>query len=195
MMIQRFVTLVVALASFTGYAESKYSTIDEYFHALKTVPINLSSHGPICEQMARLQMEQIYNNSEYELKVGIVYLNDTRVVGELDLVIFRKSDDEAIAIAEVKCQRRLSSALSHAKSQLQRFTHSIARDEVKEMHLIDEEDEQFFPTSFDENPARWTIGQKGARAAGFSHELELELDDILKLQKRLQKCQSHGYCD
>jgi hypothetical protein len=185
--------LFLAYAPFVA-AKPNFSVIDEYFNALKGLPLDLRSHGPVCEQMARYQMAKTYGTSTYDYKVGIIYWNDSRVVGELDLVVLRKSDNEALFVGEVKCQRRMTRARHHAESQLDRFADHIDRNQVKEMYLSDDESERFSPSSFDEQPEQWTIGQKGAKAAGFTHELELDLDDVLHLQRRLIRCQEQGQC-
>ncbi len=193
---KRFTFFVVGVfLSSVSFAEaSNNRLIDHYFNLLKDLPVKYHSHGAVCEYMARHQFQQQYSADQYDVVVGIAYRDESRIIGELDLVVFRKVDGEAIAYGEVKCRRHARHAHTHAVRQLARFHDSIESHRRIRMYLVNDHSTEYFPDEFDEEPEQWTISHKGTGQYGFTYELELNMNDVLKLHRRLLDCQKNGRC-
>lgn len=192
-MLKRFVVSVLAMSlSQMAFAKTDDPQVDAYFEMLKDVPVNYSNFGTICEQVARLEMVKQYNQTEYNVKVGISYSAKNRTIGELDVIVFRNSDNEAVLVAEVKCWKNLNGGLGKAHNQLNRFKSHIGNR--IEMHSVENEDEIFTTSQFDESPRFMTISQKGGETAGFDLGLPLDLDQMNALYDRMVGCQNRGEC-
>ena len=75
--------ILVFLNSLSVYSNS----IEEVFEELKSVPDKYEIKGTVCEQVARLQLAQDYPESKYSIENGIVFSQNRRVLGELDVVV------------------------------------------------------------------------------------------------------------
>lgn len=170
--------------------------LGELVRKLLKAPVNYEVIGNVCEQLAKLKSQELFPEDEYEIFVGIEYGHrNGRVLGELDLVVSRKHDREVVRIGEVKCWRKLSGALAKAKMQLERFRSSISRipQRLEFTHRNSTNPEAFQVTQFDEEPEYVSIAQQGAVAQGFDEELDLSLNEVIHLQKRLVEQQRRRF--
>lgn len=167
---------------------------EEYFHELAKVPTSYVVFGTVCEQMARLDLQEEFPSREYDIQVGIEYHDRSRTIGELDVIVFRKSDAEAIFVAEVKCWRDLNGARKKADDQLNRFRVQRERESEIEFRSHDGMTNYFDWTQFDEEISYEAISQAGGKAAGFDRVLRLDLEAIKRLHRRLVQCQENRNC-
>ncbi len=189
-------TMIGVIAMFfcqLGFAGANDAAVDGYFEQLKNTPVNYSNFGSICEQVARLEMMKTYDPNQYNVKVGISYGNNTRTIGELDVIVFRNTDNEAIVVAEVKCWKDMRGGLNKAYNQISRFKSHIGASGI-EMHSVENEDEVFTTSQFDEAPRFMTISQKGGESAGYDLGLPLDLEQMNALYARMLQCQERGEC-
>ncbi len=166
---------------------------EDYFEELGRIPANYKVFGTVCEEMARIDLEEEYHRDFYDIKVGIEYRNANRTVGELDVIIFRRSDEEAIMVAEVKCWRNFQGALKKANRQLGRFQNNSGNENIR---FIGRENgvQEYHWTQFDELTNYQKISQLGGREAGFDRTLTLDIAAIKRLHGRLMQCQESGRC-
>ncbi|MEZ4743174.1 MAG: hypothetical protein R3B45_12140 [Bdellovibrionota bacterium] len=181
--------LGAALFSLLSFAD-----IESDFNKLKSHPQDYTTFGTICEEVARVRLQERYGTDNYEFKVGIAYTGHGRTLGELDVTVFRKGDHKAIVVAEVKCWRKLHQGLMKAKKQLQRFQKNIALESIESMVSTGPEAQTFKPSQFDESPTFLTISQKGGIKAGFDLDIGLDIDEVKNLRAMLIRCQEHGNC-
>lgn len=174
----------------SGLASAKM-TEEDYFDELSRIPANYKVFGTVCEEMARIDLEKEFHPDFYEIKVGIEYRDASRTIGELDIIVFRRSDEEAIMVAEVKCWRNLHGAFVKANKQLNRFQNNCGRE--GDIHYVDKEHEYHW-TQFDEIDRFQKISQLGGRKEGFDRTLTLDLEAIKRLHSRLLHCQENRQC-
>ena len=189
------VSLAAALLVLAFASPAQADRVDDWFHELKHDGVDYTVFGTICEHLAVKQLQAEYPADEYRVTSGIVYKDSGRTLGELDVIVFRRSDDEAVVIAEVKCWRNLSSARRKANEQLSRFTGHMARQTPIQMHDVDDRSVAYEPCQFDEQPETLKISQKGGEQYGFDRALDLTLPQVKDLRIRLMSCQSRGDCN
>ncbi len=158
----------------------------EFYKLFKnSPPAQYQVTGTICEQVAKKQLESYFSDPEYTIQTGITYQRNGKTLGELDLVVFRNSDHQAILVGEVKCRRNLVRARRKAKQQLKRFAYAIESKTPMEIFDPDHPEARYHFSQF-ENIKSWiTISQKGGKRAGFDWALDLTLHQLLKLRRKL----------
>lgn len=166
----------------------------EDFQALKTVPANYEVFGKVCEEVARLRLTEQYPEENFKILSGIEYSDNQRVLGELDVIIFNRNDDEVILVAEVKCWDDFSKALNKAHEQISRFEQALAKRRVQDMYLVDDKNVHFKTSQFDEHPDFVTVSYDGGERAGFDRSIGLTMQDVKELRDELLKCQSRNNC-
>lgn len=147
--------------------------------------------GTICEQAARIELEREFQPPRYAIETGISYGNESRTIGELDVVVF-DSDRRVAMVAEVKCWKDLGRALQKARSQRRRFRDTLASGaKVKFWHEKDQHRYSEFTgiQYFD------SISQKGGKGAGFDRELSLSLAELMEARRRLLNCSDSKSCN
>lgn len=163
------------------------------FNALKNHPRSYEDTGAICEELARLKFERKFNNSNFEVLVGIAYGDVQNTIGELDIVVFDHSQEKVILVSEVKCWKNLQGGLAKAKDQRQRFLFNLNSNKNLYFESTSSQKqyktEQFkFVTTFS------TIGQKGAVNNGYDDELEYDLRELHTLRMEMLRCQDRKEC-
>lgn len=166
---------------------------DDDFQLLKDRPRSYEVAGAICEELARLKFEKQYNNSNYEIEVGIAYGDRQRTIGELDIIVFRREPRSVIHIAEVKCWKDMPAGLEKARDQRLRFLKNI-----KSTHAIyfqsTSRDQMFSVDQFRNVTSFSTIGQKGSLEAGYDIELDYDLRELHHLSMEMIRCQDRNEC-
>lgn len=170
-----------------GNKASALTITEAYERIMEKEPHMRRHQGRVCEHLAQLHMEEKFSTDEYEIRMGVPYFLKDRMharLGELDIVILRKSDGKLVQIAEVKCgsnlERLLKSGRQGALSTLKKFrqyyeesrkrlVYSIRSNRSKELVEFPEPSRQ---TQY------ITIGQQGALKAGFDEEFDMSLSDI-----------------
>ena len=163
--------------------------LPELLEELRDSGVNYEIVGTVCEQVARIELYKTYPASEYEIVNGIEYGDNTRTIGELDVVVFKKSTKQAVLVGEVKCWKDLSAARQKAMDQRQRFIKSLGKN--IELHT---EDASFNKSQFKGVQKFVAIAPQGSKAAGFELEMENSLHELMELRRMMLQCQNDGQC-
>ncbi|MEK2647025.1 hypothetical protein [Bdellovibrio sp. BCCA] len=149
--------------------------------------------GTVCEQVAKLNLEKIYKAPEYTVTTGIQYGSEKRVIGELDVIVFRNANQSAVVIAEVKCWNSLGGALKKAKEQRKRFLETLGAG--RKLHVTcGGQDCDLSEKNFNQVQKFISISQDGGLEKGFDMTLGYSLDEMMELRKQLMSCQERGEC-
>lgn len=166
---------------------------EEDFAQLKDRPRSYEDTGAICEELARLKFEKIFNNSQYEVVVGIAYGDSRRTIGELDVVVFDRVQRNVLRVAEVKCWKDLDGGLKKAREQRMRFLTNIKSS--KPIYFQSTSTDELYDTGQFKNVAAFTsLGQKGSKLAGYDDELDYELRELHRPRGEMIRCQDRGEC-
>jgi hypothetical protein len=184
--------LLVSFLLFFQY--SLADDLENMFNRLKDNRVNYKVMGTICEEIAKVQVSELYESEKHVIITGIEYQNSKRTLGELDVVVFRKNDQEAILVAEVKCWRKLGAAHKKATEQINRFRHHIGQNKPLLMYTNPKNKKEFRMNQFDEHPEYITISQDGGENSGFDMTLGFNLDEVKWLRQKIMSCQSSGHC-
>jgi hypothetical protein len=168
--------------------------LEKAFHELRDSGEDYEITGAVCEQVARLDFQDIFPAPTYTVTTGIAYGTSQRTIGELDVIVFRNKDRKAVVIAEVKCWRNLASARQKATEQRTRFLSSMQGNFERLYFEHTGTGEQVAADSFAGPMQFISIAQSGGKAAGFEREINNSLDELLALRERLIKCQKAGAC-
>jgi hypothetical protein len=178
-------SVVLVLLSLSANA----APLKDLFEQLRDSGLNYEVVGTVCEQVSRLELQKVYPQSDYEIVNGIEYGDVNRTIGELDVVVFKKSTKKAILVGEVKCWKNLQSAITKARDQRLRFQKSLSKDISLHDYQSDYDKSQF------SNVQKYVaIAPKGAKAAGFEMDMENSLSELMKLREMLMSCQHQGEC-
>ncbi len=188
-MMRFLLVIFVFLFSVAGQA----GDIEAAFNALKQSGVNYEPDGAVCEQVARLKLEEEFSPDKYFITGGIEYDTGEHTLGELDVVIVDKTSNKVVMVAEVKCWRNLWQAMDKLKAQRDRFTWNLSqfphRLRFTSYDGVEYRVEQFAGL----NNFR-SISQAGGLKRGFDVELDFTLSELRELRMKLLKCQSWGEC-
>ncbi len=184
MRFSRSVLLFFLLSSTTQAAP-----LPELMEALRDSAVNYEVVGTVCEQVARLELYKTFPAKDFEIINGIEYGDTKRTIGELDVVIFKKTTKKAVFVGEVKCWRDLQGALKKAHAQRNRFIASLS----KEIYMQDQEN-SYDQAQFDHVQRYAAIAPVGSKKAGFDVEMENSLEELMRLRDMLMDCQHRGQC-
>lgn len=188
-MIKFFIGLLLSVST----AQAK--DIRPLFEALADSGENYEIVGTVCEQVARLNLEKIYPAPDHYVMTGIYYGNKKRVIGELDVVVFRAKDNKALLVGEVKCWTSLGSARSKALSQRNRFIESLANGGGLIMGCTSTEKGcSFSKNNFKAVEKYVSISQDGGETTGFDMTLGYTLEEMMDLREQLIQCQQRAEC-
>lgn len=184
----RFFTALAVLVTAQFSAAYDQQTL---FNKLKNSGINYQVDGVICEQVAKIELNDEYPSDRYNIENGIVYGDQNRTIGELDVVVLEKMTGEAVLVAEVKCWNDLDGALAKARNQQNRFKKTIqGRGSIH----IRNENGTYNRKQFENTHQYIAISQSGGKSAGFEMELENSLESLRELRTQLMACQARGEC-
>ena len=184
-------SVLVFFLSFPVYSQS----IDSVFQELKTTSEKYDVKGTVCEQVARLELEGQYPKDEYSVQNGIAYTQHGRTLGELDVVVFRKSDHKVILIGEVKCWQDLEGARKKAVHQRANFRYYLQKGgQGIDFYKTADPSIHFSPRQFAQVPPFILISQEEGCSLGFDLELPFTLDELRQLRNMLLQCQDTGEC-
>jgi hypothetical protein len=169
------------------------ASVDDDFESLKDSGVDYTVTGTVCEEVARLRLQQTYPAPVYDVLTGIEYRIGGRTVGELDVVVF-DGNDEVIMVSEVKCRNRFGAAASKAREQLERFQDSLASGQPMKLTLKSDPARPFERAQFLGCTDYLKISQRGGVGAGFDLDIGLTLDEAMALRQRLMSCQRDGDC-
>jgi hypothetical protein len=185
-----FLFLFIYLIIESAFAGSR---LDLVYQQLKDTNEDYKKVGTICEQVAKLSLEQLYQMPEYEVKTGIIYSDRTSILGELDAVVFHRASKSAILAAEVKCWRDQNKALKKAKRQLGRFLNWINSTGSIDFFLSTDSKIHFRKEQFQNEIFLLPVSYKGS---GFAYTLEFSLSELLELRERILEYQkTHPFKD
>lgn len=184
-----------SLITFFAFINLSFATdADVLFEKLKNSAENYEVIGSVCEQAARIELAEKFPAPAYDVKTGIIYANQSRVIGELDVVVFDQVTKQAVLIAEVKCWHNLDSAHKKATEQRQRFMRNIELKRPLKFYAAGIHHANYLQKQFADCQDFISISQKGGAASGFDDSLENSYDELMLLRKRLIQCQRQGKC-
>lgn len=170
-----------------------YAAWEQDFEVLKDIPRSYEDSGSICEEVARLEMQREYPAPQYDVVLGIAYGDETRVIGELDVVIFDNNLQKVVKIAEVKCWKDVRAGLEKAKEQRARFLKAVRS--TKPLRFFSTSTKQAFDIDkFKYVGEFFSVAQKGSVALGFERELEYTLKEMRDYRYEMLRCQNQGKC-
>jgi hypothetical protein len=187
-----FVSSVLALfLALPGYSKN----LEPVFNELKTTIEDYQTKGTVCEQVARLELEQQFPASEYTVLNGITYSRQGQILGELDVVVFRNRDHHAVLIGEVKCWHDLHAARIKAMHQRERF-QSYLEHGARGIEFYKNTDHRVHYSfqQFAEIPPFILISQDDGRNEGFDLTIPYSLDEMMDLRDMLIRCQATRDC-
>jgi hypothetical protein len=186
-LLKKIITISILSLCLSGLASiATAGIVEEYFDILKNIPADYSTRGAVCEKVAILELEETWGRNDYTILNGVAYADGHRRIGELDIVILRKSDDEAVLIGEVKCSTAYGATLERAKEQLGRFYDFICTDhEEYQIYFEDNPSINFTKYNFNEDPEFITISQRKSIYHGFDVELKISLSQVEHLRQML----------
>lgn len=187
--VQKIFVLILSLITLNAYAG-----LSEDYHQLKNTGRDFSIIGTICEQVAQLRFAERYQEPEYRVITGIAYSDQERTLGELDLIVFNNSNNQAEVIAEVKCWKDAKGGLKKAREQRQRFLTNVRSSKALTFRYLDNPSERFTKTQFNKTEQFISISQKGTMKAGFDYEMDYTLDELMQLRADIMACQNSGEC-
>ncbi len=169
------------------------------YQELSQIPAKYEVIGTVCEYLTAIRLRDQYPASDYFIEVGIEYKVGGRVIGEIDDVVFRKSDREAVAVVQVKCRQHMSRAHHQASEQNERFedtmnslgsqqSRAVTFRSTSNPHLVVTE------ANMDEVETFITASQDGGDLHGFDVTIGYDLDEAMAIRERLLACQSSGAC-
>jgi hypothetical protein len=165
------------------------------FKLLSKVPADFYDFGSVCEQLAKLQMYSKFSAKDYHVESGIVYTNSHgSVLGELDIVVFHRHNLKAVVVGEVKCWRKLGSAMKKARKQLARFANALKHN--SKIHLYhDVSHKKYYKNQFLNQKMRSIyISQNGGEEFGFNMTIGLDHEQVKVVRSMLLKCQKSRKC-
>jgi hypothetical protein len=169
--------------------------------------------GVICEQVAIEETRARFPAPAFRVEANIVYFipykdpeditateafkkkkpslqmrklkrrQEKRVVllGDLDIVVVRNSDQKVVAIAEMKCRENLSLGFEKASYQKTKFFNQLELENEMKFTGGMTRDQFSASTPF------VLVSQKGGRLTGFDFEIDLDMNDLRELRKRVIK--------
>lgn len=182
----------ILVQAFFGISFSSAIEVGKAFEELRDSGENYEIIGTVCEQVARLEMQRRYAQREYQVTTGIRYFDQTRTIGELDLVVIDRFTNRAVLIGEVKCWHNLNGALRKAKEQRARFLGVLKSG--KPVEFEGPEGKSFAWNQFVDSKEFISVSQNGGQSVGFDYELEGSLEELMDLRLRLIECQNQGLC-
>lgn len=165
-----------------------------YFQFLRNQPVNYKVDGTVCEQLTRLHFIQQYPESEFNVDSGVEYGDSTGVLGELDLIVTKKVDNEVVLLGEVKCWKSLDMGMDKAKFQRDRFLWNLQSQGRNLFFRGGQLALNYDFTRFEASPEYIFVSQVGGKKWGFQYELPLRLSQLDELQQYLVRCQKKGLC-
>ena len=174
---------------------SAFAGINEDFHELKDSGTDFTVIGTICEEVARLDIKDVYPPNRYQVHTGIQYASGKSVLGELDIVVIENKTNKAVLVGEVKCWKNLNGAHNKAMEQRQRFLKHIHSDAKLNFRSANfSKGESFHQDQFEGIQDFIAIAQKGSEDFGFDDELEYSLEELMELRQRIISCQKQHRC-
>ena len=183
--------LLVLLFTLAVSQSATAKDIRETFEQLRSSGENYEIVGVVCEQVARLELAETYPAPQFEIITGIEYGDKSRIIGELDVVVFNNVDHKAVVVAEVKCWENAPSGARKAMEQRTRFRRVAESHQSVAMktHNDTYDVRQFW------GPIKYmAISYLGTLKAGYDFDLEYTLEELLQLRKELISCQNAGKC-
>jgi len=180
------------------HASHATADVESDYERLSRIPARYQTFGTICEYLTMLRLEEAYPADEYDIEVGIQYEVGGRVIGEIDVVVFREQDHEAVLVGQVKCSRNMGSANRHAREQNDRFFKTMARAENQHEEVLftstSKPELEITDDQMDEVKSYITASQDGGKKHGFTMTIGHSLATVVDMRNKLLACQADGDC-
>jgi len=130
--------------------------------------------GYVLEELVRIDLQRLYPPEEYEITGGLEMANaEGYAIGEIDILIIRRSDGKAVLIGEAKIWKNLAAGLKKALSQLDKLKKALEGDEVAGFLYTPEPGRVFTINQFSGPVEYKTFGSRSAVEVGFDHEIDI----------------------
>lgn len=191
-LVRAAVSSVLALSTTISSA----GLVDDAYELHKNDGVDLAAVGTICEYLAKDVLERKYDPDLYRVVIGVQYGQSRNAMGELDLTVVDLEYNEAVFIGEVKCWKDAKAGLRKAKKQLSRFRNAHYDNRVNWVKILSPGYSDFVVSKRTYNGSYEVgyVAPKGTRKAGYTHELDLTLEEAMTLRKRIMDCQDSGRC-
>lgn len=189
----RFFSLSI---SFLYISQSWAGNFAKDYDAIKNNGEKYQVIGVICEQVAKLRLQEKYPAPQYEVLTGIEYFEGKRTVGELDVTVLDNSQPKprAVVVSEVKCWKNLDNARKKALDQRQRFQTHIAGNQPIRIQMNHGDRRKFSREQFLTVSQYLAISQSGGEASGFEMTLDYSLEELMEMRRKIMECQERREC-
>ena len=167
--------------------------LEKYKQVLLNSGESINSIGTMFEVLLRDKLAERYPADQYEITGSLEYLRGNQTIGELDLLVFRKSDGMCVMVGEAKFWKNLSSAIKKAKAQLKRFKDNLYGGEITKYRWKPNPARQFTDSQFAETENFEYHGPQGAKKYGFTHEFDLSTAEGAWLLKQVRPRQNKSF--
>ncbi len=138
----------------------------------------LTQVGDVLEILVRARISEAMSPNYYEVTGGLEYLDDGRVVGELDILVVEKPDgpgDEppVIVVGEAKLWKNLPAGLEKARKQLKRFDDHLRGGKIDAFRYKPQPQRPWDDDQFGASLRYETWGCRGGQQIGFDQEIDL----------------------
>lgn len=187
---------VSAFFAFSTATISAAGPVDDAYELHKNDGVDLQPIGTICEYLAKDVLEKRYDPDFYRVVIGVQYGESRNAMGELDLTVVDLEYNEAVFIGEVKCWKDPRAGLAKAKKQINRFRKANDQNRVNWLKILSPGYTDFVVSkrTYRNSYEVGYVAPKGTRKAGYTHELDLTLDQAMDLRRRIMNCQESGKC-
>lgn len=130
------------------FSSTAFAGLSEDFDRLKNKGRDLEPVGAICEEVAQLMFAEKYPEPSYKVVTGIEYSDEERTLGELDIIVFNNTTQNADVVAEVKCWKSAKGGLKKAIEQRKRFLTNVKSSKALKFKWLDDPKLKLAKTQF-----------------------------------------------
>ena len=189
-------SIVVLLATVGSCFAADYANnarLKRYKQILKNSGECINSIGTLFEVLIRHKLAERYPADQFEITGSLEYLRGNQTIGELDLLVFRKSDGKCVMVGEAKFWKNLAKAIKKAKAQLKRYKDNLYGGKITKYRWKPNPSRPFDDSQFVENDNYEYHGPKGAKKYGFTHDFDLSSSEGYWLLKQVRPKQNKAF--
>jgi len=149
----------------------RLKTYLDFLVSIDHCPYNI---GFLLEELVRFELRKTWDPEKYEITGGLeLYAPTGFSLGEIDILVLRKSDNKVMMIGEAKMWRDLVKGLEKAQSQLARLKASIAEKKWSTLYFKPDPKRNLTADIFDGDIKYMTFSSRGGVAVGFDQEVDI----------------------
>jgi hypothetical protein len=183
MVLSLMFAMILSLSLLLSFSQAADDTVSnprlrkylDFLVSIDHCPYNI---GFLLEELVRLELRETWNPEEYEITGGLeLYAPTGFSLGEIDILVMRKSDSKVMMIGEAKMWRDLEKGLEKAKSQLARLKNTIEEKKWSRLYFKPDPKRVLDASIFDNNIQYLTFSSKGGVAVGFNQEVNISTSE------------------